>query len=135
MPKSGLAELQILAPEADGQGAVAAAQQVLGEIEPGVGEETGAGHPLALGQLPLAPGLGDDAAIIPNLGPEGAGLGHRPVAQRRVIGQRQPAPFRHPGGEGGEVGPGDTFGRRCPEWLCRHGVPPILPPVRAGLFT
>ena len=105
----------VLAPEHDGVAVVAAAQQVLGVVQPGIGKEAGAGHLAAIGEHPVAAGLRDHAALVPDGGPEFLHMGDRPIVERRVIGQVDPVPGRHAVLEDGQIGGGDPVRRRRPQ--------------------
>ena len=129
---------QVLAAETDGEAAVAPPQQVLGEIEPGVGKEAGAGHAVAIDQYTIPTGLGDDPALVPDLRPEGRRVGDRPSVEGPIVGEHLTPALRHPRGKGGEVGTSDTLGRRGPQRR-RHGMGlvhrylPCSPGFPAGL--
>ena len=93
----------ILAAEDQRRPGIAPAQQVLGEVEPGLGEPARAGHLLAVGEHGPAPGLGDDAAKLPDLAPERLPVLHRPAVQRRIVVER-PARGAPPAPRGSGLG-------------------------------
>ena len=86
-----LAGRLVLAPEDDCGAVVGAAQQVLGEIEPGVGKELGAGHLVGIDQDAGAL-IADHAAKVPDKFPERGALRDRPGMQIAIALQIEPAP-------------------------------------------
>ncbi|MNH99526.1 hypothetical protein D3C73_523010 [compost metagenome] len=78
-PAQGLACVPFEAGD-DGWALVLAAQQVLGEVEPTVGEPAGALHLLAVLRH-YVPQLSLDAAVLPHQRPETGGLLHRPLIE------------------------------------------------------
>src|SRR5207253_8014723 len=59
-----------LVPEYESVAAIAAAQQVLGEVEPRFGKPVRPGHLVAVDQHRRALARGDDAAEVPGIRPE-----------------------------------------------------------------
>ena len=88
-PAADTAPDLVLAPEDDSvrRGIDIVAEQVLGEIETGVGEPAGARHPVPVDQYAFAP-LADHAAERPDERPELLGPVDRPLPQGFVVSQR-----------------------------------------------
>src|SRR5688572_28395071 len=108
---------------------VGAAQQVLGEVEPGAGKEARAGHALeALGDAP-APGPAN-VREIPDRRPELVGPIQRELIERGVVAQADPPLMLESVSERRDGGRRDAFGRRRPEWG-RHS-PGLYDPAGAG---
>jgi hypothetical protein len=109
------ARLAVFAPKEQCRRVVAAAQQVLGEVEARVREPFGAGHAQGtFAQRPpgtVAHHLGER----PHRAPEGSGLLHRPVVERPVVGQGDAVLRLRAAREGSELGPLDALGSRLPE--------------------
>jgi len=116
----------VLAPEDDRVRGVAAAEQVLGEVEGAVGEETRAGHALAVHQHARS-GLADHAAEFPQRRPEIREVRDRPGVQRRVIADVEAVALVHALHERRHVRVRDALGRGTPEGLVGHGVVPFGP--------
>jgi hypothetical protein len=110
----------LLAPEDHRLGVVAAAQQVLREVEPRAGEEARAGHPVAIGEHGLAAGLGDHAAEVPHRDPEFLEMLDGPPVERGVVAQPHAVAPAHQFHERRDVGVPDAFRRRAPERLLVH---------------
>ena len=83
IPAADTAPDLVLAPEDDSvrRGIDIVAEQVLGEIETGVGEPAGARHPVPVDQYAFAP-LADHAAERPDERPELLGPIDRPLPKR-----------------------------------------------------
>ena len=85
-----------------------AAQHVLCVVKPGPGEPVGAGHgPGAEDRC--RPDRGLDAAVVPDRLPEPVEVSHRPVPQRVIAGEVEPALSGEPPGERGDVGAADAI--------------------------
>ena len=65
----------VFPPEDQGIGVVAPAQQILGIVEPRLGEEMRAGHPAGILDAHPARALTDNAGEFPHRAPEGLRLG------------------------------------------------------------
>ena len=99
------------------------AQQVPGHVEPGVGQEPGAPHPLAHLRAPVLAGRLDesfapialDVAPVPHRGPELAAVLHRPPVQAGPVRQVQAAALAQPAPEALEVGTGYPLRRGRPQ--------------------
>ncbi len=111
----------VLAPEDHRRSAILPAQQVFGEVEPGLGEEARAGKFAAVGQSRAAAHLADHAAEAPHLAPELLRFGDRPAPQRAVIGELDPVRPFDPAHEGGEIGGFNARLRRLPQGLVAGG--------------
>src|SRR5439155_3428181 len=83
-----------LVPQHEGVAAIAAAHQVLGEIEPRLGEPVRPRHLVAVREHARAPARGDDAAEVPDVGPELLRVVDRPAVELGVAVQLQ-APLAH----------------------------------------
>jgi hypothetical protein len=92
-------------------------QQVLGEIQPRVREERGAWH-LVAGDQHRARPLPDNAAKIPDKGPERLAVVDRPSVKFGIGGEGAAAPGRGCLHESGHRCRVDLFLRRGPEWCC-----------------
>ena len=75
-----------LVPKDEGVAAIATAQQILGEIEPRLGEPVRARHLVAVDQHGRAFARRDDAAVIPDVGPEFLRVLHRPLVELGITG-------------------------------------------------
>ena len=102
---------------------VAAAQQVLGVVEPRLGEPLRAGHAVTVDQRVFAARLGDDAAEVPEGRPEIAGRADRPVVERRIVGEAHAVASFDEVGEGGQIGLRPAFGRGGPQRNGHFGTP------------
>ena len=110
----------VLAPEDDGVAIVGAPQQVLRVVQPRVGEEGRAGHPVAVDQDPLAL-VADHAAEIPDRRPEALQVGDRPAVEIVVPLEAPADALTGEGHESRHGGVRDPILRRCPQRLvCRH---------------
>ena len=89
-------------------------QQVLGEIDLGVGEKLRARHLVAVDQAARAL-VADDAAIIPDQVPEFGAVGDRPGVQLAVIFELEPVPLVGFGDEGHHLGLGHPLRARAPQ--------------------
>ena len=96
---------------------VVARQQVLGEIQRGVGKEIRTGHRVVV-QHACALGA-DDTAEIPDLAPEGFARRHRPAVQIGISLHRHAMPRRHMVHEGPHIGTRNVSGGWRPERLVR----------------
>ncbi len=112
----------IFAPEMQRYGIVIAAQQVLGEVEAGVREESRAGHALGVDQHSLAFVLGDHAGGLPHRVPELGLLGDRPIEQVLVSLQMQAVALIHPMTKCLDVRSGDALRRGQPKRLVGFGI-------------
>ncbi len=122
----------VLRPEDDGVGVVAPAQQVLGVVQPGVGEEGGAGHLVGVDQHALAPGLGLDVGEVPDGQPEGLHRVDGPLPEIAVALQREPVTLVHHMAEAGQVRGLDAVRRRGPKRRAHGGavLPRLVCPCR-----
>jgi hypothetical protein len=112
----------VLAIENQRRAIVVAAQQVLGEVEPGAREEPRAGHAIeALGDVRAFRAA--NACEIPDRGPERIRPFERELIERGVVAQADPPPVLERVSERRDVGRRDAFGRRSPE---RSGHSPGL---------
>jgi hypothetical protein len=68
-PGDGAFDL-VFATEDDGRRAVAAAKQVFGEVQNGIGEISRARHCVFVHHQPVTAGFSDDTAEVPDIGPE-----------------------------------------------------------------
>ena len=110
----------VLAPEDQGIGIVAPAQQILGVVEPRLGEEMRAGHLAGILDADLARPIADDAGEIPQRAPESFRLGDGPAVEAGHIRLPDlPA-------EAGQIGRGDALGRRAPQWFGHISPSPAL---------
>ena len=98
----------VLAAEQHRRPVVVAAQQVLGVVEGGVGEEAGVGEVVAGRECRADARFADDLAPVPDKTPEAVRFGHRPLVQ--VEGADAGV-----GGEGRHLRAGGALGRRGPE--------------------
>ena len=103
----------------DGRALILTAQQVLGEVEPAVGEPAGALHILAVLRHNVAK-LALDAAVLPHQGPEAGGLLHRPLIQVGIAAQLQAMEVIDLGHELVEVGVLHPVLIRCPQTKVLH---------------
>ena len=106
-----------LAPEDDGGAVVAAAKEVLGEVEAGSREPARPRHPIRVREDGVALRGRDDPAEVPDAVPERGGLRHRPGVKGRVVRRLHPVALAHEGGEAGEPRPLDVLGARRPQRL------------------
>ena len=116
----------VLAAEDDGVAVVAPAQQVLGVVEPGLGEELRARHLARVLDADGAGPLADHAREGPELAPEGFRLGDRPAIEGGHVGL---AGFA---AEAGEDRVGDALGARPPERLAHRGLASSNSRIRSG---
>jgi hypothetical protein len=100
----------VLAPEHDGVVIVAAAQQVLGEIEPRLGIEARARHLVAIDQDRPARSFVDHPAKIPDLFPERLDIVDRPGVEVMVIAEGTAPAFGERHHEMRQVGRSDPLG-------------------------
>jgi hypothetical protein len=107
--------------EENGGRVVAPAQQVLGEVEPGLREPLGTRHAIGSGPERMTRPVTCDTAEIPDRTPEGRRLLDGPTVERGVVGQRAARSRFDLARKRGEVGPFDPFPRRSPEGLV-HGA-------------
>jgi hypothetical protein len=111
----------VLAPEDDRISLGVSAQEVLGEVDPHVGEEARAGHHVALHQHSAATLAGDDSGEVPHRGPEFLEVVDGPLPERVVVGQLRAVTFTHLRGEASDVRIRDAFRGRRPERFSLHG--------------
>ncbi len=105
----------VLAPEYDRGAAVAAAEQVLREVEARLRKEAGARHRRRVQQdRPAAIGRAD-AGVIPDRGPEGFHVLDREAVEIRVFLRLDAETLLQHPHEGGEVGRCDSLGGRPPK--------------------
>src|SRR5581483_6700001 len=112
--------------------ALGAAQQVLGPIDLGIGEELRAGHAVAVDQR-RPPHRADDIAIAPERGPELIDLLGGPIPKRVGVLDADLPVARDLGAELGHVRSGDLRGARPPE-RCGGGVRARQKESRLGRF-
>ena len=99
-------------------------QQVLGEVQLRVGEEAGAGHPVAIVEHARAL-VADDAAEIPDEVPERLAVLDRPGVQRVIVAQFAACGRRGLAGKGSNGSRLDILRFRGPERRCLgHAGPP-----------
>jgi hypothetical protein len=128
-----------LAPEDEGDRAVPPPEQVLREIETGLGKPPRARHFASVGQRDPVQSLADDAAEGSHGLPELRRFGYRPAMQRGiVVGLHAPAAASLLG-EGGEARAPDALGDGMPQRLFCHkarvvagGSSPICRPAYSG---
>ena len=114
----------VLAAEEDGGCIVAAAQEVLREVEPRIREPLRTRHPVPIDEdRPVAP-LADHLPVLPDHRPERGTVFNRPAVQGRVVAGVHPVALAHQGREAGEVRAGDPFRGGSPEHL-GHLPPPM----------
>jgi hypothetical protein len=109
----------LLATKQQGGTVVAAAQQVLGEVETRLGEPFRAGHAPGAGAEGGAGAVPQDVGKAPDRRPERLGPLHRPGVQRGVVSHANAVVGLDGLGEGGELGGRDAVGRGRPQRL-RH---------------
>ena len=97
----------MLAAESDGEAVVAPMQQVLGEVQPALGEETRAGQLVAVDQMRRRSLVADDAGEIPEQRPEASTVVDRPLMQRVIAVDREAVAVAHLGETGSHSAPVD----------------------------
>jgi len=110
-----------LVPEHEGVAAVAAAHQVLGDIEARFRVPARAGHLVAVDQHRRALARGDHAACVPDLAPEFLGMRDRPVVELAVAVGVELALADHLAGELRHLRFFDRALGRFPELFRCHG--------------
>ena len=94
---------------------VAAAQQVLGEVQGGAGEPVRAGHGIAFTQHGFGLAAETNVEEIDNGLPERLALLHAPGMQRRVVVKLECVTLVDEAAEGIHAAGGDAFGGGRPE--------------------
>ena len=123
---------EALAKEDDGVAVAGAPQEVLGEVQAGVGEEARAGHAVAVDEKARAL-LADHAARVPDLVPERVRLGDAGRVQRVEALDVAPETCGEAAREGGHVaGRQERLGGR-PQRHVGHGVSPVVGDVHQEL--
>ena len=115
----------VLAPEHDGVGLVLAAQQVFGEVQPGLREPAGTRHAAGVVDRHAARIGADHPAKIPDLAPEGARLLDRPPPKRRHAIEAKAVAAIDAVDESSDPRLIDALGRGLPKHV-GHGVLPSL---------
>ena len=124
LAKAQRASDPVLAAEEDGGCIVAAAQEVLGEVEPRIREPLRTRHPVSIDEDRPVALLADHPPVLPDHRPERGPVLNRPAVQRRVVAGVHPVALAHQSREAGEVRAGDPFRGGSPEHL-GHLPPPM----------
>ncbi len=117
----------VLTPEHHGRLSVTPSQQVLGEVQPRVGEPLRTRHLVAIDQYALTATLGDYAAEIPGGSPELLRFPHRPVVELLRIPDPCIPALVNQMNEARDVGVRNALLRRLPENVSGRCHELILP--------